>query len=89
MARIKYVLNERRIAYEGAVELHANERAMELAKKWIAKEDRKRTEEQAIAAKQKEEEKVESEEGKAAELAASGLFDSPAVPETTSSKISS
>jgi len=84
MARIKYVLNERRLAYEGAVERFADEQEAEAAEKREAKEKR------ALEAKKAEiaEVRVESEESKAAELAAGGLFDASTVAQTVASKTS-
>ncbi len=80
MARIKYVINERRLAYEGAVRLHEERRQIILAEK-----DAKR---EAVAEKttveaQEAQEVTLGENAKAAQLAASALFDTVDVPHST------
>ena len=84
MARIKYVLNERRLAYEGAVEIHQdNAQAIE-AEKEVTRRGRI-----AAAARAKElheqkekelaKEHIEPVDG-AAQLAVSGLLQQEAAP---------
>ncbi|KAI9058360.1 MRP-L47-domain-containing protein [Trametes sanguinea] len=71
MARIKYVINERRLAYEGALKIHNEQR-----EEALSKEDsvRAAAEKQAEleAAKQK---KVQRRERGTADVAAEGLFE--------------
>lgn len=74
MARIKYVINERRLAYEGAVKIHEERRLAALAEKYARREELK------AAQAEKEspdtgDEQVVTESDKAAELAASALFE--------------
>ncbi|PSR74792.1 hypothetical protein PHLCEN_2v9506 [Hermanssonia centrifuga] len=83
MARIKYVVNERRLAYEGAVKIFTDNREAGLAEK----REKKEAYRQLLADKADKEAKVKAkaeaearreagtEEGKAASLAAHGLFD--------------
>lgn len=78
MARIKYVINERRVAYEGALKIF-NEQRDEVLKK----EDSERVaaEAQAALAAQKVE-KEQRRERSAADVAAESLFET--VPASTS-----
>ena len=72
MARIKYVINERRLAYEGALKIFAGQREHALEKETQAAiEAQKRTE---LSESRKTEESNKNQT-KAAELAAAGLFE--------------
>ncbi|KAI0335902.1 MRP-L47-domain-containing protein [Cubamyces sp. BRFM 1775] len=75
MARIKYVINERRIAYEGALKIHNEQR-----EKILKQEESERAAAEAQAAHEVEKEpKVKRREREAADVAAEGLFET--VPE--------
>ncbi|KAH9891648.1 MRP-L47-domain-containing protein [Cubamyces lactineus] len=75
MARIKYVINERRVAYEGALKIH-NEQREQIFKQ----EDSQRAAAEAQAALEAEkEQKAHRRERGAADVAAEGLFET--VPE--------
>ena len=84
MARIKYVLNERRLAYEGAVQIHQDTAQAIESEKEVTRRGRI-----AAAAKAKElheqkekglaKEQVEPVDG-AAQLAVSGLLQQEAAP---------
>lgn len=78
MARIKYVINERRVAYEGALEIFNKEREVVLRQ-----EDSQRAaaEAQAAIAARKVEKEQRRERG-AADVAAESLFET--VPAATS-----
>lgn len=76
MARIKYVINERRLAFEGAVNLLAEEKEAGLAAKREGRVELEQAEEKA----QLEAEKPLSPQETAAEMATAGVF----APETTS-----
>lgn len=78
MARIKYVLNERRLAYEGAIEIHENQAKEVLSKR---EERRQRTKEAIARAKERKEQKEKAElaaqatpTDEAAKLAVAGLL---------------
>ena len=98
MARIKYVINERRLAFEGALKVHEETRLGGLAEKMRrrqfaeqAKEKKDKALRKAKAAEEAaaEEERRKLAEGpKAADLAAAGLLDTLGVPPTASSQSS-
>ena len=79
MARIKYVINERRLAYEGAVRIHEERRQVALEKRRARQEAAKEVEAKKIAKEEKAAERVGGESDKAAELAAAALFDTVGV----------
>ncbi|KAI0657420.1 MRP-L47-domain-containing protein [Cubamyces menziesii] len=75
MARIKYVINERRLAYEGALKIHNEQREQVLKQ-----EDSERAAAEARAALEAEkEQKAGRRERGAADVAAEGLFET--IPE--------
>lgn len=69
MARIKAVLNERRLAYEGAVRMHAENR-----EKLLAQEAARKEAEERANTVEAEPEQPKIAESAAASLAASGLL---------------
>lgn len=71
MARIKYVINERRLTFEGAVNILAEEKEAELAARREVKAEMEQAEEKA----QLETEKPLSAQETAAEMATAGVFD--------------
>jgi hypothetical protein len=76
MARIKYVINERRLTYEGAVKILADKKEAELAEK---REKRAEREVAKLAAETKarvDAEKPVSDQETAGNLAAAGVFES-------------
>ena len=83
MARIKYVINERRLAYEGAVRIHEERRQAVLAEKEAKKEA---IAEKTVAEVQPAQEAILGEGAKAAQLAASALFDTVHVPQRSGTK---
>ncbi|CAL1713128.1 unnamed protein product [Somion occarium] len=85
MARIKYILNERRLAYEGALKLHAEKREKILAKEAARKQREEQAKAREIAAAAAEAQPKVAEEGKAASLAAGGLFDNAQAAQGTGS----
>ncbi|KAL4250050.1 Large ribosomal subunit protein uL29m [Abortiporus biennis] len=80
MARIKYIINERRLAYEGALGIMAEKNKARLEQKRLRLEasQQAHSEKEAQEAKEAEKQKAaqESPEGRAADLAAAGLFQS-------------
>ncbi|KAI0720491.1 MRP-L47-domain-containing protein [Cerioporus squamosus] len=80
MARIKYVINERRLAYEGALKIH-NEKREQL----LQLEDEARAVEEAQAAEAaRREEKAKRRQSGVADVVAQSLFES--VPEAVTQK---
>lgn len=81
MARIKYVINERRLAYEGAVQIHEERRLAALAERKARNEAiAEATAEKATKEAQADAKAVEGLQGaKAARLAAAALFDAAPV----------
>ena len=71
MARIKYVINERRLAYEGALKIHAQK--MEQA----AKEERERENSADLQHQEREAGKVASPASEAAQAAVDSLLQRP------------
>ncbi|CDO71466.1 hypothetical protein BN946_scf184909.g60 [Trametes cinnabarina] len=75
MARIKYVINERRLAYEGALEIFHKEREGALAEHETALAAAKQRAALKKAAKQAAVEKEKQRERGAEDIAAEGLFE--------------
>jgi len=71
MARIKYVINERRLAYEGALKIHAEK--MEHA----AKEERERENSADLQHQEQEAREVASPVSEAAQAAVDNLLQRP------------
>jgi hypothetical protein len=71
MARIKYVINERRLAYEGALKIHAEK--LEQA----AKEERERENSADLQHQEREAEKLASPVSEAAQAAVDSLLQRP------------
>lgn len=92
MARIKYVLNERRLAYEGAVQILENQKLEQMAereakrmaqKEYLAQKAAKRAAAQKALESEVETAAVKSEV-QAADLAVAGLFSD--APQATQSQ---
>ena len=80
MARIKYVINERRLAYEGALKIH-NEKRDQL----LQLDEKERAKEVAKAAEAaRREEKAKRRQGGVENVASKSLFETvpEAVPQT-------
>ena len=88
MARIKYVINERRLAYEGAINIFKERKQRRLARRSLQRQERKALlARKARATKSKDKKQAKSTAtGEAANLVASGLFG--AEPVATSSTTS-
>jgi len=81
MARIKYVINERRLTYEGAVNILAEQKEVELAEKREKKAERELAKLAAETKARLDAEKPISDQETAGNLAAAGVFETiPAEP---------
>lgn len=83
MARIKYIINERRLAYEGALNILQGQREERLAARSLRRKAHAKAEKEKAAAAAIEAEAAqavqESVEGKAADMVAGGLFETAGV----------
>lgn len=84
MARIKYVINERRVAYEGAVAIHEKLRISEMEYKLKRKQEMKELEEKGEAHEvivQARRISIRNRgRARAVEMAAAGLLPTPETP---------
>jgi large subunit ribosomal protein L47 len=71
MARIKYIINERRLAYESAINILAKEREREAASKRVGRKVRRKVRPEVV----KKQPEAGTEQEVAAEMAVAGVFE--------------